>query len=829
MLTHYVKAGLRILSGQRFYALINVIGLAVGLASFIFIALFIRYETSFESGFTQADRIYRISRDYYQSAERSAAKPAGMPAPAAALLKQDFPQVEQAARIFCCGAVVKTEAREAVLEGGYAMGDSELFEIFDFDWISGDPQTALAEPYTVVLTRSAAERHFGNADPMGQVIQYGGGQNWQSARVTGVIEDLPDNTHLRFDFLESNTVWTDCRCDEQEGSAAYYNSWENNVFYTYVLLAAGANIEGLQRQSGAFFERHVADGASRETGFTATPIRDIHLRSDRDGELWLNEDPAPAAGIGTLYSFGAVAVFILLLACVNYMNLATALSARRAKEVGVRKVAGATRGQLFAQFMLESGALVVVAAMMALAVVEFLLPAFGRFLVRTLVIDYVDDLNLLLFLAVLVMLTAVIAGSYPALYLSMLKPEAALRKQVAARRGTPRLRKMLVVFQFAVSIALLVCTLVVQSQMAHVRTRDPGFTRDGLLVLSPNNVDGEEWRTLKQQWLAQPGIEAVTSSRLAPFQDIPFTAAISASASDGVGSRMQFLPVDYGFFETYDIELLAGRSFSENFGRDRFVPGENGAPDTQPFILSASAARLLGWTPDTALGRQLEFSDIQGTRFQVDAATGPVIGVAPDIHFESLHSVMEPLVYTLDGSAQQTVGIRLRGADAAASIAAIRTTWRSFRPDVPANIALLEQRFAATYLREERQAQILTVFTVIALSIASLGLLGLAAQAAESRTKEIGVRKVMGGGPGSIVLLLTTGISKLVLLANLFAWPVAYFAMDRWLENFAYRINLTPVIFIGSGLIALCIAWVTVGGIAAKAASAKPVLALRYE
>lgn len=713
MWTSYFASALRQFSSNRFYALINVVGLAVGLGCFILIALFIRYELSYESGFAESERIYRVSRDYYATAERTAAKQPGMAAPAAALLKQDFAEVEKSARIFCCGAVVKTENGEAVLESRYAMADNELFEIFDFEWLAGDPATALLEPYTVVLTRSAAQRHFGNADPMGQLLQYGGGQNWLNARVTGVIEDLPDNTHLRFDFLESNVAWIDCRCAEQEGTTAYYNNWENNVFYTYVMLAPGADIANVQNQSGAFFERHVAQGASRETGFTATPIRDIHLRSDRDSELWLDNDPAPAVSMNTLYTFGAIAVFILVLGCINFMNLATALSTRRAKEVGVRKAAGARRGQLFTQFMFESGALVVVAAVAALALVEFLLPTFGQFVVRELVVDYTNDLDLLLLLAMLVALTAVIAGSYPALYLAALKPQTVLRSHAGEGRRAALLRKLLVVFQFAISIGLLVCTLVVQGQLEHVRAFDPGFTRDGKVVLTPNNVQGEEWRALKQQWLDVPGVAAVTSSSITPFQENLNTAAIRVPGTPG--ARMRYVQVDYGFFETYGIDVLAGRAFAESFGGDRFVAGAVGSPGTQPFILSESAARLLGWTPDAALGRELEFGDVQGSRFRVDAVDGGVVGVVSDVHFDSLHSTLEPLVYTLNGNSQSSITLQLDSADPTATLAAIREIWRSFRPGLPSNVEFLDQRFAAAYLREQRQAQALTAFTVLAL------------------------------------------------------------------------------------------------------------------
>ena len=832
MFKSYFSVALRHLLAQKLYSAINVAGLAVGLACFILIGLFVNHELGYDGQWAAADRIHRVSRDFFESAETREARLAGMPAPAAPLLKQDFPQIEQAARIFCCGAVVKRSDGEAFIERGYAEADNELFRIFDFEWVSGDPATALTEPYDVVLTRSAARRHFGDDDPIGQTLLTGGGGDggWEAVEVTGVIEDLPENTHLRFDMLRSLLGWTNCGCEEAAALERYFNDWSNNVFYTYVLLRQGASIAEIQSGSAEFLERHLGRGASDYTGFTAAPITDIHLRSDREGELWSPEGAQPAGSMTTVYTFTAVATFILLLACINFMNLATAGAVQRAKEIGVRKVVGADRRHVSMQFLGESVLLAMIALLGAVTLVELALPSFNAFLGQRLTFEYLSDPGVLLALTLLAIATGLVAGSYPAFYLAAFRPGPVLKGDLTRGAGGAALRKGLVVLQFSISIALLIGTAVVYGQMRFVNSLDLGYDKDRIVVLSPNNVEGEQWETLKREWLTHPGITRVTQSDLIPSETNARTAEIRSDGPDRRGRRMQFVTVDYGFFETYRIDVVAGRAFSSAFGTDRPAAQEGeGGQSAGAFVISELAARLLGWSAEEAVGKWLEFGAPQGSRFRVAEGAGPVIGVVNDVYFESLHSSIEPTVYMMPGGSARTISLRVTGRDLAGTLAFIDEKWKEVRPDLPASPRFLDQEFEALYQAETRQARMFTIFSALAIFIACLGLFGLAAFATERRTKEIGIRKAVGGSVLDIVRLLTADFSKPVLLANVAAWPIAYLVMKSWLARFAYRIDMSPWVYVGGALLALVVAWLAVAVVAARAARAKPINALRYE
>jgi len=831
MFKSYFSVALRHLLAQKLYSAINVAGLAVGLACFILIGLFVSYELSYDGQWAAADRIHRVSRDFFESAETREARLAGMAAPAAPLLKQDFPQIEQAARIFCCGAVVKRSDGEAFLERGYAEADNELFGIFDFEWLRGDPATALTDPYDIVLTRSAAQRHFGDDDPIGQTLLTGGGNGaWEALDVAGVIEDLPENTHLRFDMLRSLLGWTNCGCEDAAALERYFNDWSNNVFYTYVLLRQGASIAEIQSGSAEFLERHLGQGASDNTGFTAAPITDIHLRSDREAELWSREGAEPAGSMTTVYTFTAVATFILLLACINFMNLATAGAAQRAKEIGVRKVVGAERWHVSMQFFGESVLLALIAVLVAVTLVELALPAFNAFLGQDLTFEYLSDPGVLLALALLALATGLVAGSYPAFYLATFRPAPVLKGDMTRGSGAAGLRKGLVVLQFSISIALLIATAAVYGQMRFINSLELGYDKDQIVVLSPNNVEGEQWETLKREWLAHPGITHVTGSDRVPSETNARTAEIRGEGPDRRARRMQFVVVDHGFFETYDIEVVAGRAFSPAFGTDRPTARREETDLREgAFVISELAARQLGWVPEAAVGEWLELGSPQGSRFRVDELAGPVIGVVKDVYFESLHSAIEPTVYMMSDEAGGTASLRITGRDLEGTLAFIDEKWKEVRPDLPASLRFLDQEFEALYQAETRQARMFTIFSALAIFIACLGLFGLAAFATERRTKEIGIRKALGGSVLDIVRLLTADFSRPVLLANVAAWPVAYFVMQSWLARFAYRIDMSVWIFAGSALLALVVAWLAVGVVATRAARAKPINALRYE
>ena len=813
MWLNYLKISLRSFIVNKLYSFINVFGLAVGLASVILIGLYVVDELSYDRFHPDADRIYRISRDFYATGGSNELHLASLAPRAAEQLKTDFPEIEETARTM--NASVGLLARDDVefYEPNIHFADPSLFRMFAFEWVDGDPATALDLPNSLVLTESIARKYFGNEPPMGQYLKL---ENGVDFLVTGVIRDLPGNTHLNAEIfmrLESFLSLI--------GPQAA-NSWDSNMTYTYVRLAPGADIAALERAFPDFVDRHIGENASQATGFTAMKVTDIHLKSTLQGEM------GEPGSMATVLSLATIAIGIVLIACFNFMNLSTARSVLRGKEVGIRKTIGAERRQLILQFLGESVGMTLFATLIAIVLVEVVLPAFNGFTGKALAFDVLRDTGLQLALGLLVLGVGCIAGSYPALYLSGFKPAQVLKSRVRFGFRDVVFRNLLVVLQFSISIVLVIATSVVILQMRYARDLDLGFDKEQVVVLngSPSQGLTPRWETLRQELLQHPGVSEVTASSLVPSMEN--ASSLNVKVAGNPDSRsMPRMFVDYDFFETYAIDVLAGRSFSEEFPADR-LPATWSAEMAGNFILNESAARDLGWMPEEALDQAFEVSPDDGGF----ATRGRIVGVVADSNFESLRFSIKPLVFMLSQQALNNMtiaSVRITGDDLAGTLAHIDRAWNSVIPQFPVSRRFLSDDFEALYQKDTRLGELFSYFAALAILIACLGLFGLATFNAQRRTKEIGVRKVMGGSVWSIVLLLTNDFSKLVLLSNLVAWPVAYFAMERWLQNFAYRIDLTPLIFIGSGLTALCIAWVTVGGTAAKAASQKPVLALRYE
>ncbi|MES2606397.1 MAG: ABC transporter permease [Pseudomonadota bacterium] len=830
MFRNYLAVTLRSLLGNKLFSFINVVGLAVGLASVMLIGLYVADELGYDRYHDDTERLFRVSRDFYPVNGSEELLLATNAAPAAELLQADFPEVEATARAWG-GRVLLIRDDVEFYNDAVQFVDPALLQMFHFEWVAGDPATALSELFSIVLTESTARRYFGDDNPVGATLEL---ENARALTVTGVIRDLPHNTHLNATaFAPLELVLR--RFGEQARS-----SWSENVsFHTYVKLAPGASMQTLQEQFSAFVNRHIGEGASQWTGLSALPVTDIHLRSTRQFDM---KPPGSMANVLTLIT---VAIGILLIACFNFMNLATAVAAMRGREVGVRKSVGARRAQLVWQFLAEAFGMTVLATLVAVVIVELLMPAFNGFTGKSLAFDVLSDRALLASLLVLVAIVGGGAGVYPAFYLSAFNPATVLRR-MGSNAGGLAFRNVLVVLQFSISIALVIATATVLMQTRYARERDPGFTRDQLVILGgpPSQGLTPRWETLKTELLTHPDVLSVTASSVIPGQENANSFSVRRAGDvANLDFPLPFQFVDYAFFETYQVPLLSGRTFTEAFPADRItLPAPNAAATgsaAEPvsrqintnFILNASAARDFGWSPDTAVEQELELVRNGYTLH------GRVVGVVADSNFESVHFNVKPLVFMLAPSgiwADQyptlnSASIRISGNNAADTLAFIDSTWEEVLPEFPVARSFLSERMDALYSSDIRLGQLYSYFSVLAILIASLGLFGLATFNAQRRTKEIGVRKVMGSSVWGIVVLLTSDFSRLVLLSNLIAWPVAYFVMNRWLENFAYRIDLTPLVFVGSGLIALCIAWVTVGGTAAKAASQKPVLALRYE
>jgi putative ABC transport system permease protein len=815
MFMNNLKIAFRHIAGHRIHAGINILGLSLGLACCILILLFVRFELGYDRQYANADRIYRISREYFPVDGARARIPAMTNGPVAPALLEDFAEIEAVGRIWGGNMVLSREELN-FLEPGARFADNSLFDIFTFDWLAGDPAQALIAPDGIVLTESLALKYFGRLDVLGQNLR---AMDRFDVTVTGVIADLPANTHMDFSALLSINALPLALGPQ------FLQNWNSNTdFHSYFLLREGADIAGIENGIPGFLDRHIGENASALSTLPIMNIRDIHLRSRMDEEM-----KAPG-NQNTVYSFIAIAFCILLIACINFMSIATARSAQRAKEIGMRVSMGASRRELIGQFLGEALLTAILAMLMAIVLVEVLLPVFRVFVGAYLDFDFTADLDLLASLLGLTVFVALFAGSYPALYLSAYKPARVLKGDLTRGRGGLLFRNALVVLQFSIAIALVVSTVVIYQQRQLAANMDLGFDKDQIVILPSASPQGfrNDWPTLKDELLQNPAIEEVSISHYLPFgfndNQIPLRRRGSA-----VDTRIQYMIVDYDFFETFGIDLVAGRLFSEDIASDVVkLPTAEDPQASVSFILNESAAAALGIEAREMAGETLEIAQAP--------IAGPVVGVVADTFFESIRRNVRPLIFILappqtPRNLQQlrNASIRVRAGAEAAALGHIDAVWERLYPNQVNNRYFLDTDFRAMYLAEEKQGELFSWFSILAILIACLGLYGLASFNAERRTKEIGVRKVMGGSVWSIVVLLTNDFSRLVLLSNLIAWPVAYYAMDRWLENFAYRIDLTPLVFIGSGLIALCVAWVTVGGTAAKAASAKPVLALRYE
>jgi putative ABC transport system permease protein len=817
MLKSYLLTALRNLLAQRLHSAINIAGLSIGLASFVLIGLFVRYELGYDGFFANADRIYRISRDYYATGGAPDRVPASANAPIAPALLEDFPEIDAVARIFGGGALLE-RGDLVYLEAGFRWADGALFEIFDFEWLAGDPATALAEPRSIVLTERLARKYFRDLDPVGQTLI---ADHNAPLTVTGVIADLPQNTHLDFDALGSLTTLAALFGPEM---LERWNALTD--FHTYFLLREGVPIESIESRIPAFIERRIAPDATASSGMTVMNIRDIHNRSTRDEE-W-----KPAGNLTIVYGFAAIALLILTIACINFMNLATARAAKRAKEVGVRKALGAARRELVVQFLGESVLTAVIAMLVAAVAVELLLPSYGAFIERPLELTYFGAGGVAPWLAGIAVLVGLVAGSYPAFYLSAFNPERVLKGDVHRLGGTA-FRNVLVTAQFAIAIALLIGTAVVHRQTSFARDLDLGFNKEQIVLLTapPQFGLGPQWQALRQELSAAPGVRAVTASHYPPFafDDNHFTVRPRGSA--GI-RRIQYMAVDYDFFETYEIDMVSGRSFSRDFSTDAMGAPDNPFGRRGAFVLNESAARLLGWSPQEAVGATVELG-LDETFMAVLPL--PVIGVARDTHFQSVEVPVRPLIFVLTPepvppiNRLDSAAIRIAAGDPTRTLERIDAAWREFVPQLPVSRHFLDEDFDALYRSHARQAQMLSYFSALAVAVACLGLLGLAWFTTERRTKEIGIRKVIGGTVWDVVGLFTAEFSKLVLIANLIAWPVAYFVAQQWLAGFAYRIELGLLPFVGAALLALLVACATVGAVAARAAAAKPLQALRYE
>ncbi|MDP4245393.1 MAG: ABC transporter permease [Bacteroidota bacterium] len=793
MLKNYFKIAFRNLWKHRVFSLINVLGLAVGMTAGFLIFMFVRFELSYDGFHTKADRIYRVVADIKTPTEVINASGPAWAVPSH--IKLDFPEVEDFVRVSQSSWLVR-KGDVKFQEDHSLLADSSFFRVFDFPLLHGDPKTALTEPLSIVMSETAARKYFGDANPVGQTVLFSG--DAFPAKVTGIMKDIPENSQIRADMLVSMSTLT------KKLNPTLDDQWGNYGLTAYLLLKPGTNAAALQGKMPAFLERRNGKEMHAQQ-MTPTlflePMRDVYLHSTRDG--------SKTGNINNVYIFSIIAVFIMLIACINFINLTTARSVERAKEVGIRKVVGAARTQLAGQFVGESVLLCLIAFVITIGLSALLLPSFNVVAGKTISHGIFDNAWLILDLLLASIGIGLLAGVYPALVLSSFRPVMVLKCRFSTGTRGTLLRKGLVVLQFVISIGLIISTIVVSRQMNFMRSQDLGFNKDQMMVVDSNNDPGKD--AFKQAITGMPGVLSTSTS-----SSVPGGGNMGAySEIENVRGEMQIANldlyfVDYDYIPQFQIKMAAGRPFSREFGSDT----------TQAMVINEAASKLFGYpSPAAAIGR----------RFKQWGREGTIVGVTKDFHFRSLQQKIAPLSMRIEPHGTQLVIAKVSPSNLPATISAIEGKWKTLIPNRPFSYTFLDESFDKQYKSEERFGKLFLQFAVLAIFISCLGLLGLASYSTLQRTKEIGIRKVMGASVGSIVNLLSKDFLQLVIISFFIAAPLAGWLMYKWLENFAYRTHLAWWVFLASCLLALVIALGTISVQAIRSAVANPVRSLRTE
>lgn len=827
MLGSYLQSAARNAAHNPLYAIVNVVGLAIGLACCTLILLFVLDEFSYDRMWKDADNIYRVNvhgkpGSGFDNVNLAALSGAGAPQ-----MLADFAEVEKAARLFPFTPLI-SRGDSRFYEDGFFYADPNFFEIFDVTFVEGDPATALSEPNTVVLSESLAAKYFGSEDPIGQTLNYGGIADMQ---VTGIYRDLPHNTHLRGDLFSSMDTLKTIMGPEQ--AEALMTNWGGGSFYTYVVLSENVSGTEFEADLPEFLERHMPPRVFPMLGWKVQAVTDIHLRSKKQQEI------KPGGNLDFAWMLAGIAAAILSIAVINFANLTTARGTLRAKEVGVRKVAGATRSGIASQFLLESGLFVLLAICLGLALAQLALPWFNGFAEKNVSLALMLDMQILAPAIGAMIVVIGLAGAYPALYLSGFRPAIVMTGSSGNEGGSGRIRRALVVLQFAISVGLGIATAIVYQQMNYARTMPLGYQKEDVVVVRYNPRREEQvqaYNTLMSEWRQHPDIAAVTAGSNVPTGELLSGGAIVPEGGDPDNPiPIRIVDVDYDYFKTFNIDLIAGRTFSmdhdnsaiDDQGSDAAADSEtteNQRETVQPIILNETAARGFGYSdPFDAAGQQLRVPQEGGP-----TTVASIVGVVGDIYFTSIHSAIQPQAYVLDNDGS-TFAIRLTGRNRKEALRHIDETWDALVPSYPITRSFLEDRFDALYQDEERAAQIFAIFTGVSFLVAGLGLFGLAAFATGRRTKEIGVRKVLGASVASIVALMTWDFSKLVVIASVIAAPIAWYAMQGWLESYAYRAGVNPMIFASAILAAFLLSTLVVLFHATRAASVRPAMSLKDE
>jgi putative ABC transport system permease protein len=798
MLKNYLKVALVNLKKHKAFSFINIFGLAIGMACCILIAVYVFHELSYDKFHEKGDRIYRLRSELKISGEHLDI-PKSSP-PMAEYLIQNYLEVNDAVRFRSIGRVPVRFRDSLHYEDSLFFADQSVFDIFTFPLVKGDPRTALSTAHSIVVSEDMARKYFGSDDPIGKLLNI---NNQFDFTVTGVMKNVPHNSHFAFNMLCSFETFAQNNKREMQ-------NWLSINNYTYILLGKGANYKQLELKFPDMIEKRVGTMLKYVKGemvLSLQPLTSIHLHSDLMQEISGNSN------IIYVYIFSAIALFILAIACINFMNLSTARSTSRVREVGLRKVLGADRGKIILQFLSESILNSLISCILALILVDLTLPLFRSIPGIELRIDYAQNFWLIPGLVGLALLVGLIAGSYPAFFLSAFQPTRVLKGEFKAGKTGNRFRSTLVIVQFTISIALIVGTIVVFNQLDYMKNKRLGFLKEQVVVIPISDESTlDSLRPVKQELENYSGIDRVAASSHVPGQ----TTYVNPFMPEGFAlDQLQYmgeLYIDHEFIPTMGIEIVAGRNFSTDFTTDT----------SQSVIINETAAQKFGW--EKPIGKTIqELSTSQ----QLKKYT--VIGVVKDFHIESLRKKITPLFIGCTTHIFNSLSIRIKTENIPATLSFLESKMRQIDPFRPFEYAFLDDSFDAQYRSEERLSRIFSYFAILAVFIACLGLFGLASFTAEQRTKEIGIRKILGASVSGIVLLLSKEFTKWILIANAIAWPIAYFALRLWLQGFAYRTGLTLIAFVFSAVISITVAVLTVSYQAIKSAVTNPVNSLRYE
>lgn len=810
MLKNYILIAFRQLQRNKGYSFINIFGLAIGMACCLLILLYVQDEFSYDKYHANSENIYRLAVEGYASNTSQKINTARSGSPWGPILVDEIPGVLNAVRIKTpLSRWLITYEDKKFYEKGYYFADASIFDVFDFELIQGNPKTALTAPNTVVITEEMARKYFGNEDPIGKIIS---ADLVYDFTITGIVKSPPKNSHFKYDFLASFATLESPANDE--GVFIYgANLSDINIFamnidvYTYLQLDKNYPLAEFDVAMSGFLDKHlgqVIQNLGIELNPYLQPLEDIHLRSNLEAEIRANSD------ISYVYIFSAISLFILLIACINFMNLATARSANRAKEVGLRKVVGSDRKQIIQQFLGECIFLSILSLVLAIALLYLLLPVFNSLAMKELQINF--SLSFLMGLVGIVFLVGFIAGSYPAFFLSAFRPVTVLKGSLKAGASNSRLRQILVVFQFTLSILFIIGTGIVYNQLDYIQNRRLGFDKEQVIVLPLVDPPARfNYMAYKTKLLQNPDVSYVSAANSVPGGLIGIGLIHPEGIPAGENISIEQVFIEHDFIKTLGIEIVQGRDFSLSFPTDTM----------EAFIINEKAVNQLGWT-DSPIGKRIQMGNFKD---------GRVIGVVKNFHVRSLHQRIEPLLLHLAPNPDPFVNllIRMNPENIPSTLDFVEEKWHQVYPNHPFEYSFLDEDFDNLYRSEMQRGKVFIAFSSLAIFIACLGLLGLAAFTAEQRTKEIGIRRVLGASIGGIVSLLSLEFVKLILISNIIAWPVAFLIMRKWLNSFAYQTSIGIETFILSGLIAFVIALLTVSYQSFKSALAKPVDALKYE